>query len=837
MDTRREFIKKASLLAGGAGVWSMLPAAIQKAMAIDPAVGSTYLDAEHIVFLMQENRSFDHTYGTLQGVRGFNDPRAMILPNGNDVWLQTDKSGDTYAPFRLDIKNTKATWMSSLPHSWGNQVDARNKGHYDNWLPVKQSGDDEYKHMPLTMGYYNREDIPFYYSLADAFTVCDQNFCSSLTGTTPNRLYFWSGTLRGEKKDNIEQANVWNEDADYNTMVSWKTYPERLEENGVQWKVYQNDISTDSIYTDEENEWMANFGDNPLEYFTQYNVKLSERYINYLQKAQAELPKEIAQLEDAVHASSAKNATSEKQKKRLAEAKEQLEKVKQEALVYTRQKYEALSAKEKAIHEKAFCNNSKDPHFYQLQTLTYDDKGTQREVNIPKGDVLYQFREDVNNGTLPTVSWLVAPETFSDHPSSAWYGAWYVSEVMDILTKNPEVWKKTIFILTYDENDGYYDHASPFTAPNPKEPLTGKTSKGIDASTDFVTMEQEHRRKEANEEYLRESPIGLGYRVPLVIASPWSRGGWVNSEVFDHTSSLQFLEDFLEKKYKKTIPETNISTWRRAVCGNLTSVFRQYDGKKADMTFVEKVPFVESIHEAKFKGVPDNYKKIPVEEQRALIEHPGRHPLIPTQEKGVRDACALPYELYVDGNVSEDGNGFQVHFSAGNKVFGKNSAGAPFTVHSRHYKGNALLHQAYATEAGDSVSDEWKLADFDNSHYSLIVFGPNGFYRSFWGEPESKNIEIKVSYQGSNAVATIVNKSSAPQTVMVIDEEYGNKTQKKMVAAGKTEKILVDTAKSHGWYGFTIRLDDNDKDFGKQYAGRIETGKASKTDPVMGRIV
>ncbi|HEY0273615.1 MAG TPA: alkaline phosphatase family protein, partial [Chitinophaga sp.] len=177
MDTRREFLKKAALLSGSAGLAGMLPPAIRKALAIDPAPGSTFMDAEHVVLLMQENRSFDHAYGSLRGVRGFNDPRAIRLPNGNPVWLQTDKAGHTYAPFRLDIKDTKATWMHSLPHSWSNQVDARNNGHYDRWLEVKPSGNPAYKDMPLTLGYHTREDIPFYYSLADAFTICDQHFC------------------------------------------------------------------------------------------------------------------------------------------------------------------------------------------------------------------------------------------------------------------------------------------------------------------------------------------------------------------------------------------------------------------------------------------------------------------------------------------------------------------------------------------------------------------------------------------------------------------------------------------------------------------------------------
>src|SRR6201985_981001 len=136
MDSRREFLKKAAMLSGGLPFFS-LPEAIQKALAINPENGSTFLDAEHIVFLMQENRSFDHAYGALQGVRGFNDPRAIDLPNKNKVWLQSNKEGETYAPFRLDIKDTKATWMSFLPHTWPNQVDARNNGKYDKRLDVK----------------------------------------------------------------------------------------------------------------------------------------------------------------------------------------------------------------------------------------------------------------------------------------------------------------------------------------------------------------------------------------------------------------------------------------------------------------------------------------------------------------------------------------------------------------------------------------------------------------------------------------------------------------------------------------------------------------------------
>ncbi|GMV97881.1 MAG: hypothetical protein AMXMBFR83_22350 [Phycisphaerae bacterium] len=188
MWTRRELMKRAAFFTGAAGAWSALGAAIRKAQAIEPAPGSSFLDAEHVVILMQENRSFDHAFGTLQGVRGFNDPRVIALPNGDPVWVQTDDDGKSYLPFRLDIQDTNATWMGALPHGWTDQTDARNQGRYDRWLQVKRSGRKEYAAMPLTLGYYTRQDIPFYYALADAFTICDQNFCSTLTGTTPNRL-------------------------------------------------------------------------------------------------------------------------------------------------------------------------------------------------------------------------------------------------------------------------------------------------------------------------------------------------------------------------------------------------------------------------------------------------------------------------------------------------------------------------------------------------------------------------------------------------------------------------------------------------------------------------
>src|SRR5580658_2076409 len=202
MQTRREFLSFAASLVGTAGAAGQCLESLARAAAIEPTAGSTYLDAEHVVILMQENRSFDHAFGTLRGVRGFDDPRAITLPDGNPVWVQTNDRGERYVPFRLDIKNTKSTWTGDLPHDRADQVDARNHGRHDGWLEAKRSHHPEYARMPLTLGYYTRADIPFYYALADAFTICDQHFCSSLTPTTPNRLYLWSGTIREQQEAN-----------------------------------------------------------------------------------------------------------------------------------------------------------------------------------------------------------------------------------------------------------------------------------------------------------------------------------------------------------------------------------------------------------------------------------------------------------------------------------------------------------------------------------------------------------------------------------------------------------------------------------------------------------
>ncbi|UYQ90981.1 phospholipase C, phosphocholine-specific [Chitinophaga horti] len=833
-DSRREFLKKSMLLSGATGLSTILPASIQRALAIDPAPGSTFLDAEHIVILMQENRSFDHCFGALQGVRGFNDPRAISLPDKKPVWLQTNEKGETYAPFRLDMKDTKITWMGSLPHSRASQVDAYNEGKYDNWLIAKRPGNKQYAGMPLTLGYYTREDLPFNYAMADAFTVCDQNFCSAMTSTTPNRSFFWTGKIT-HQWDGIEKAHIRNDDFSF-AKLDWGTFPEQLEKNNVKWKFYQNELSCGGGWKGEEKSWLANFGCNLLEFFAPYNVKFSERYITGLQKLVDTLPDEINKLQEE---SPSSEETANKNKAAIAKKQAALDNARAELAKWNKEAFDKLTPEQKKLYENAFVVNAGDPGYRSVTKLQYKDGNKEREVTVPSGDVLHQFRKDVNEGKLPTVSWLASPQNFSDHPSAPWYGAWYVSEVLDILTKNPEVWKKTIFIVTYDENDGYYDHVPPFSIPDNNKPGTGKVSTGIDTEVEHVRLANELKQG-VPEMQAREAPIGLGFRVPMIIASPWSRGGKVCSQVFEHTSTLQFLETFINKKYNKNIRHENISRWRRAISGDLTSVFSPFDGSSPKpLPFLNRDKFVQDIFNAKFKSEPTGFAELTPSEIAAAIKSPSN--IAARQEKGVRPAAALPYELYADGQWDAAQQRFVINMAAGKQLFGERSAGSPFTVYcpgaftDEDGRTDTCRNWQFAVEKGDKLNYSWPVKGFSNEIYELRLHGPNGFFREFKGSAKDPQLDIRCAYPSDvkkQAGLSLNMNAAEALTIVIKDNAYGQKDISRSLVKGAAETLILPLTKSSGWYDFTIKI-KGIKDFEQRFAGRVETGTDSITDPQM----
>jgi phospholipase C len=841
LDSRREFLRKVSLLATGGALGGALAASIQRALAIEPAAGSSYLDAEHVVILMQENRSFDHMFGTLRGVRGYNDPRAVDLPNGNPVWLQSNGLGETYAPFRLNLLDSKATWMGDLPHGRKDQGEARNHGRHDGWLVAKALTDKAYAGVPLTLGYYTRDDIPFYYGLADAFTVCDQAFCSVIGPTTPNRLHLWTGTVRPDKTQG-SRAHVQNEDTDFGAEVAWKTFPERLEDLGISWKNYQNELAVPSGLEGDFDAWLSNFGDNPLEFFTQYGVYFAGPHRRHLAETEGRLARELAALE------ASRTPLSGEEMIRKGEALAELSKVREAILRWSDENFFRLTPRERSLHEKGLVTNSARADYRELSTLRYSDGGQAREMVVPKGDVLHQFREDVRRGELPAVSWLIPPERFSEHPSNPWYGALYLSETLDILTQNPEVWRKTIFILCYDENDGYFDHVPPFVPPRADRPDTGRVSAGIDTSCEHVL---EDRSKAQSDDGPgkdgRDGPIGLGFRVPLVVASPWSRGGYVCSQVFDHTSVLRFLENFASARAGTAVRETNISDWRRTVCGDLSSAFRPFQPGLAHLPEpLRRDVFLAAINQAQYRPIPSDFRSLTAEEVGRARQGTGRG-LWPRQEAGTRPSCPLPYELGADGVLDEARRSFSVVFSAGSALFGDKSAGAPFHV----YAGAPVRQESaafeagrtwsYAVRPGDRVVDEWRLEDFEGGAYFLRVHGPNGFFRELRGGAGDPRLSIGLRAAVANGVVTgdgVLELRNAdpgrPAAILVEELRYGGPRHMVELSAsgGASPNSELDLAfsRSSGWHELRITVTGY-PGFSRVYAGRIETGRESVCDP------
>ncbi len=235
--TRRRLLGSAARLAALAAASSILPPNLRRALAEEPSRKGSLRDIKHVVLLMQENRSFDHYFGTLAGVRGFDDPNALVLPNGKSVFHQPDPENPSgyLLPFHLDTRTTSAQKIPSTSHSWGPQHDSWNGGKMDNWMRAHRKVDG--KKAPYVMGYHTRSDIPFQFALAEAFTICDAYHSSVMGPTWPNRMYWMTGTIDPDGKHGGPIIKNVAPDEGF----KWKTYAERLEEKGVSWKVYQQD--------------------------------------------------------------------------------------------------------------------------------------------------------------------------------------------------------------------------------------------------------------------------------------------------------------------------------------------------------------------------------------------------------------------------------------------------------------------------------------------------------------------------------------------------------------------------------------------------------------------
>jgi phospholipase C len=398
-------------------------------------------DIDHVVILIQENRSFDHYFGSYRGVRGFSDQSAAF--NQPYPVNTSNAPAGMLLPFHLDTTTTNAACTHDITHDWVPQHQSWNNGAMNGFVTSRLgiNANDA----PLTMGYYTRADLPYYYAVADAFTLCDNYFCSVIGPTDCNRLYTVAASIDPDGKNGgpLLQTLVSNRAAFFGKLT-YTTMPEQLQARGISWKVYG---SPDENFAGGLNS------DNVLPYFKNFQDTTSPLY---------------------------KNA-------------------------------------------------------FQSQFPT-------------------DFLSDALSGNLPQVSWITGSVITSDHPPSpSLFGENTLSAIITALMANPAVWAKTVLFSTYDENGGFFDHVAPTVAPpgTPGEYIT------VPAVPDPSVVGSP----------AINGPIGLGFRVPMMIISPFSRGGFVSSGLFDHTSILRFLET----RFGAEVP--NLSAWRRATVGDMTSAF------------------------------------------------------------------------------------------------------------------------------------------------------------------------------------------------------------------------------------------------------------------------
>jgi phospholipase C len=691
--------RRSLLSAAGAGLASpaLTSPVLAKALGIDADVRTgTVADVQHVVIFMQENRSFDHYFGGLSGVRGFGDrfPVPVADAPGRQhatVWTQANKPGaapELISPFPLNTASDfRLMRVEGTPHNWFDAQDAWDEGRMGRWPAFKT---------PHAMGYFRAEDIPFQSALAEAFTLCDAYHCSIQSGTNSNRLFLWSGTNDPTGRYGGPAISNSHDDlasrGGHPDSYRWTTYPERLTAAGVSWRIYQ--------------DMADNFTDNPTAGFATYRDSFADK-------------------------------------------------------------------------------PGSDPQLKALALST-------RKLDGLKADVLA--------GNLPQVSWIVAPAAASEHPgpSSPAQGADYTAQVIEALTADPKVWARTVLLLMFDENDGFFDHMPPPAPPSlvnhdPAQPLGGST---VDLAGEY------HLATAASEAPVERPglmgrPYGLGPRVPMYAISPWSRGGWVNSQVFDHTSVIRFLET------RFGVMEPNISPWRREVCGDLLSCF---DFKTPNAVFPKSLPETQASA-ARAAALPGRTTP-PTPTDIAA----------PVQARGVRPSRALPYRLAVE--EGRDDGAIRLAFHNQGRV------GAVFHVYDRLRLDRAP--RRYTVGAGGVLSDVWEAGPYD-----LWVLGPNGFHRHYIGDARQQGFSLAATTHAGRLALTLRNLSASPLQLAVADA-YVEATPRPplRLAPSATMQRSWPLAK-HGWYDLTLRTIEGETCL-RRLAGRVETGADGVSDPALG---
>ena len=696
-DPTRRRLLQAGLSAGAA---ALLPPAIARAAAIGPGVGSGDIeDLRHIVVLMQENRSFDHYFGTLRGVRGFGDRFVIPAPplagqKPRSVWLQPAEGSDRpLAPFDLDtIQDFRLMRVEGTPHSWQTAQAAWDHGRMGRWPDAKHNH---------SLGHFRRQDIPFQFALAETFTICDAYHCAIQSCTNPNRIFQWcghndafgrhGGPVIGNSHDNFPENG--SDPASY----TWTTYVERLQAAGISWQIYQ--------------DMADNFTDNPLAGFESFRS----------------------------------------------------------------------------------ANRGDPGSSADLRARGISTRG------------LEQLRSDVLAGKLAQVSFIIADAKSSEHPgpSSPAQGAAYTARVLDALTADPGVWASTALLLNFDENDGFFDHVPPPAPPSADPAAPG----GYAGASGVATDGEYHVNPAPGDEAadpadLRGRPYGLGPRVPLYVISPWSRGGFVDSQVYDHTSVLRLIE----RRFGVAV---EVSPWRRAVCGDLTSAFDFSQRDRRPFVSVLPATLDASVRAAQ---LPDT--TTPPTPAEATP---------PVQDTGVRPSRALPYRPIVQLGMTPLTS--EVHLTV-------SCDGAATVLHVYDRLRPAAIPRRYTVAPGASVTGDWAALD---GAYDLWLLGPGGFHRHYTGRIDAAPVAASLEAGAGDPLQAILylsNPRAAAVTVRLVPGAYAEAMPAKSLRleAGERRRIDLPLAVTGGWYDLWALADGS----AQRLAGRVETGRNSVSDPAMG---
>ncbi|MEU6945958.1 phosphocholine-specific phospholipase C [Streptomyces sp. NPDC046316] len=688
--SRRRVLALGGGALGAAAAGSLLPPSLQEAIAAGPPAGGMSA-VRHVVILMQENRSFDHYFGTLRGVRGFGDRNAIELPSGTPVFEQPAALGRTVLPFPIrgaaETQKKDLQYIGDLDHSWSGGAKAWHDGWMDGWVSAKTAA---------TMAYYDRQDIPLHYELADTFTICDAYHSSTHTSTSPNRNHLWSGWTGYEADGSRAVTNAAYAEGTH-PGYPWPTYAERLEAAGRTWKTYT--------------EW-ENFTDNNIEFFTSFK-KIARKAL---------APTGGHTFMESFYAA-VRDTDDAAERARLLAALED--------------GVATLAPAERSLFER----------------------GLRR---VETGKLADVFRADVAAGTLPEVSYLVPSAIDSEHPgsSSPIASASLVYKVLDALGSHPDVWRHTVVLINYDENDGFFDHVPP---PVPPADNTDERWKGL--------------------------PTGLGIRVPLLVVSPWSVGGYVCSETFDHTSVIRFLEQLTG------IEEPNITPWRRAVTGDLTSAF---DFRRAHRQPDVEEPGPIPPFSGRWRPQPPAVQQMPV------------------QEPGTRPARPLPYQPDAQARVT--GGALTVALANSGK------ASAHFALYP--YAGEFAVPQ-HRDVRGKA---QWAVP-LTRDHYRFTITGPNGFRREFEGPAAGgADVASHIDHHDRDLHLTVRNTGTATVSFTVRPLGYVDQddlrdwTRTVKVKPGRSRTLVHSAADAHGWYDVEVTAPGG---FRRRLMGHIENGRAS----------